>query len=113
MEQSLIERVCTWSKYAYNADVILEEMADDIRSSFESRMQFRTYKSALADIIYDHGLPEDVKKEYDLYTSLLISGELTPEMKQKRKNIQARVSRLLGKLEMAVYGSAIDIDSLI
>ena len=50
--------------------------------------------------------------EYDLYTSLLISGELTPDLKQKRKNIQARVSRLLKKLENVVFGAAIDTESL-
>ena len=89
---------------AYSADALLDEMAEDIRGSFETRMEFRAYKSILTEKIYEFGLPEDVKREYDQTTTLLYSGNLTPELKKKRVNIQRRVSRLLGKLEMAVYG---------
>ena len=102
MEQALIDKVCAWSKSAYSADALLEEMVEDIRSSFETRSEFRAYKSFLAEKIDEFGLPEDVKKEYDLTTNLLKSKSLTPEFKRKRMTIQARVSRMLGKIEMAV-----------
>ena len=112
MEQALIDRVCQWTKHAYTADRFLDEMVEDIRSSFETRMEFRAYKPFLLDKIYDYGLPEEVKREYDHTTDLLQAGNLTPELKKKRSAIQLRVSRLLGKLEMAVFGAAIDKESM-
>ena len=75
-------------------------------------MEFRAYKPFLLDKIYDYGLPEEVKREYDHTTDLLQAGNLTPELKKKRSAIQLRVSRLLGKLEMAVFGAAIDKESM-
>lgn len=59
---SIAERICIWSKPAYAAEELIEGLAEDFLSVFETRAAFGLHKSFIQREIYRNGLPKEVIK---------------------------------------------------